>query len=156
MFTNSANNGSPGDIEIYIPEALGKRMTELIDRSQQCTIDDKFSSSRRARSLDFSEQLTGVICSTKQVLLNASPGAAFEALDSLGAMTTEIPTWIQPDVQEAMEFVMNMAKEMSDQIMLYAHEATLIALFVFMVNYQRSVTGSPISPSIRIPGSELK
>ncbi|KAH6865939.1 hypothetical protein BKA58DRAFT_461960 [Alternaria rosae] len=156
MFTNSANNGSPGDIEIYITEALGKRMTELIDRSQQCTIDDKFSSSRRARSLDFNEQLTGVICSTKQVLLNASPGAAFEALDSLGAMTDEIPTWIQPDVQEAMEVVMNMAKEMSDQIMLYAHEATLIALFVFMVNYQRAITGSPISPFIRIPGSELK
>ncbi|KAI5374378.1 hypothetical protein J4E82_006948 [Alternaria postmessia] len=155
-FSSSIGQNLPGDIEIYIPEALGQRMTELIDRSQKCTIDDSFSGSRKARSLDFNEHLTGAICATKQVVLNASPGAAFEDLGSLATTSSWIPSWTIPEVQEAMEVVMQFAEISYQFINMNPSVALTMAAFVFMLIYERSITGNPIYPSIRIPGTELQ
>jgi hypothetical protein len=131
-------------------------MTELIDRSQQCILDDNFSGSRKARSLEFSEQLTGVICSAKQVILNASPGAAFEEIGALAMTPTKIPSWTIPEVQDAMELVMQFTKASSRLIKLDPEAATTMAFFVFMIVYQRMLTGKPMYPSIRIPSTELQ
>jgi hypothetical protein len=155
-FSSSVGQNLPGDIEIYIPEALGQRMTELIDRSQKCTIDDSFSGSRKARSLEFNEHLTGAICATKQVVLNASPGAAFEDLGSLATTSSWIPSWTIPEVQEAMEVVMQFAEISYQFINMNPSVALTMAAFVFMLIYERSITGNPIYPSIRIPGTELQ
>ena len=108
-------------------------MTELIDRSQKCTIDDSFSGSRKARSLDFNEHLTGAICATKQVVLNASPGAAFEDLGSLATTSSWIPSWTIPEVQEAMEVVMQFAEILYQSINMNPSVALTMAAFVFML-----------------------
>jgi hypothetical protein len=131
-------------------------MTELIDRSQQCTIESSVSGTQKTRSLEFGEQLTGVICSTKQVLLNASPGAAFDSLHSLAKIPSDIPFWLLEDVQKAMTVVIDYAVLSYQYLGMDEGSATTMAAFIFTLIYQRALTGKPIFPSIRIPGDQLQ
>ncbi|KAH7063892.1 hypothetical protein BKA63DRAFT_428648 [Paraphoma chrysanthemicola] len=124
---------SPGDLAIYLSDDLAGRINEMIVRSQQCDVGNGLTLGVKAVSAqDISEQISGIICAAKALVLNAFPGGPFA---DLAAIQAKQPAWSAPELVDALFAVVSFAIAQARYLKMTASDATTIAYISFYLAF---------------------
>ncbi|CAO2649935.1 Nn.00g012270.m01.CDS01 [Neocucurbitaria sp. VM-36] len=144
---------SPGDVAIYLSDDLARRLTEMIERSRQCTAGDAFPSNKRFRRRDGEEAYGEVICAAEQLVLNSAQGAAFA---DLAQFQGQQPAWTSPELMQAMGEVTTFAATKASLMKLPKDAAAPLAYVSVMLAFVVLVMKQPLSNINWIPGIALR
>lgn len=151
--TSPQDGHSPGDVAIYLSEDLASRVTEMIERSQQCAAGDAFPTTKSFRTRELENRYGAIICAAQQVVLNASPGAPFAELALLQGKQS---SWSSPILMQAMGEVIGFAVKQARFMKLSDEAATHLGFYSFMLAYTVINNKKPLSRVNWILGNDLK
>ncbi|KAH5469686.1 hypothetical protein HBI22_195710 [Parastagonospora nodorum] len=148
----------PGDFAIHLSADLARRLSEMIDRSQQCPAGDSKPGMKVAQSNGVSMKAlvddTGAIkCAAEAIILNSFPGGPFS---DLGSVTGEQPGWSSSDMIEVASSVSTFATSLVKSFGGNAAGATTLAFAAVYIAYVQIAGKQRLTTVNWIPGSELK
>jgi hypothetical protein len=147
-----------GDVVVCLSEDLAKRLTEMIDRSQQCGASVKQPTVKNAQVKEgpvggIAGQLGAIICAAQTIVLNAFPGGPFA---ELGLNQGKRLAWALPDLVQATADVAAFASEQARYMALASVDTASLAFWAIYLAYTRIKNNIPLGTANWISGSELK
>lgn len=148
---------NPGDFAIHLSADLARRLSEMIDRSQQCAAGDvkaNKAAQQNGVSMKALADDTGAIkCAAEAIVLNSFPGGPFS---DLGSMTGEQPGWSSPDMIELASSVKTFAAGLLKTFGGNTVGATTLAFAAVCIAYVQIAGKQRLTTVNWIPRSELK
>ncbi|KAH4219132.1 hypothetical protein HBI06_191950 [Parastagonospora nodorum] len=156
---STPQDGHPeGDFAIYLSDDLAKRLTEMIDRSQQCPAAVGKPGAKEApvkgqAGQDVIENIGAIICAAQSLVLNALSGGPFSDLTSL---TGKQPAWASSGLVDAVSAVTSFAITQTKAFGVGETGATTLAIYSVYLAYLKIHEGKALGLVNWIPGVNFK
>jgi hypothetical protein len=149
---------APGDFAIHLSADLARRISEMIDRSQQCAAGNVNPGAKVAQLNDLSVKVqagdaTAIKCAAEAVVLNSFPGGPFSDLSSI---TGDQPGWSSPDMADVVTSVTGFALAQYKSLGGTAAGATTLAIAAVYIAYVQIRGRTPLGTVNWISGGDLK
>lgn len=146
-----------GDVSIQVSDDLANRLTEMINRSQQCPASKaRRRSSNANRSTlttrEVSDQIAAMICAAKSLVINAAMGGPFAELSLIKGQQ---PAWLSADLAQAMGDIASFAVAQSGFLQLNNIDAATLGYVSFYLAFMVIKNKTPLGRVNWIAASEF-
>ncbi|KAH7408683.1 hypothetical protein DE146DRAFT_786096 [Phaeosphaeria sp. MPI-PUGE-AT-0046c] len=157
ILTSPQDGHEVGDVAIQVTEDLATRLTEMINRSQQCPAPQLRRSPTNAHKgtvtrEEVNDQIFAIICAAKSLVLNAVSGGPFAELSLIKGQQ---PAWISPDLAQAMGDVASFAISQSSFLQLNDIDAATLGYVSFYLAFMVIRNKTPLGRMNWIVASEF-
>ncbi|OAK97290.1 hypothetical protein IQ06DRAFT_358668 [Phaeosphaeriaceae sp. SRC1lsM3a] len=137
ILTSPQDGHTIGDVAIQVTEDLANRLTEMINRNQQCLAARGRRRSSDAQiaavsTRDVNGQIAAMICAAKSLVMNAVSGGPFAELSLIKGQQ---PAWLSADLAQAMGDVASFAVAQSSFLQLNDIDAATLGYVSFYLAF---------------------
>jgi hypothetical protein len=137
ILSSPQDGHAAGDVAVYLSEDLAQRLTEMINRNQQCAAGENRPTANNAQlkagpTFNGVSQMGAIICAAQSIILNAFSGGPFA---ELGLHQGKKLAWASPDLVQATADVAALASETARYMALASVDTASLAFWAIYLSY---------------------